>query len=468
METETSAVESFRDSISTVNKEGKRVWVYPRKQKGQFYTARTAISIFLLIILFGIPFLKVNGHPFILLDILKRKFILFGLAFGPHDFYLFGIAMLILVVFIILFTAVYGRLFCGWICPQTVFMEMVFRKIEYWIEGDAPRQRMLNKAPWTGGKIFKKLSKHSIFFGLSFLISNIFLAYIIGSDELLIIITDSPSKHLSGLIAILIFSGIFYWIYARFREQVCIIVCPYGRLQGVLLDTNSIVVAYDFVRGEPRTKFKKSEERTGGDCIDCHFCVDVCPTGIDIRNGTQLECINCTSCIDACNDIMDRVDLPRNLIRYDSLQGIKEKRKRKFTPRIVIYSVLLFVLLTVFILLLANRSDIEASVLRTPGLIYQEQPDNKLSNLYNIKLVNKTFDEIPITLKLYNKEAELKIAKSDIVVPPQGVYEEDFFIILPKDKISPENRILTIQIYSGDRLIDEFKTSFLAPKKKSN
>ena len=357
--------------------------------------------------------------------------------------------MLFLVVFIILFTAVYGRLFCGWICPQTVFMEMVFRKIEYWIEGDAPRQRMLNKAPWTGRKIYKKLSKHSIFFGLSFLISNIFLAYIIGSDELLIIITDSPSKHLSGLIAILIFSGIFYWIYARFREQVCIIVCPYGRLQSVLLDTNSIVVAYDFVRGEPRTKFKKSEERTEGDCIDCHFCVDVCPTGIDIRNGTQLECINCTSCIDACNDVMDRVDLPRNLIRYDSLQGIKEKRKRKFTPRIVIYSVLLFILLTTFTLLLANRSDIEASVLRTPGLIYQEQPDNKLSNLYNIKLVNKTFDEIPITLKLDNKEAKLMIAKSDIVVPPQGVFEEDFFIVLPKDKISPENRTLTVQIFSG-------------------
>ncbi len=467
MDTETGGVESFRDSISTVSKGGKRVWIYPRKQKGRFYTARTIVSVFLLIVLFVTPFLKVNGHPFVLLDVLSRKFILFGLAFGPYDFHLFGIAMLILMVFIILFTAVYGRLFCGWICPQTVFMEMVFRKIEYWIEGDAPRQRMLNKAPWTSRKIFKKLSKHSIFFGISFLISNTFLAYIIGIDELLIIITDPPSNHLTGLIAILIFSVTFYWIYARFREQVCIIVCPYGRLQGVLLDPNSIVVAYDFVRGEHRTKFKKDEKRTGGDCIDCHFCVDVCPTGIDIRNGTQLECINCTSCIDACNDIMDRVDLPRNLIRYDSLRGIKEKGKRKFTPRIVIYTVLLFVLFTIFTLLLANRSDIEASVLRTPGLIYQEQPDNKLSNLYNIKLVNKTFDEIPIILKLDKKEAELKLTKTDIVVPPQGVYEEDFFIILPKDKISPGNRTLTVQIFSRERLIDEFKTTFLAPKKKS-
>ena len=251
--------ERFRDSLATMTKEGKRNWIYPKKPSGRYYNARTIVSIVLLILLFAIPFIKINGHPLLILNILERKFIIFGIPFGPHDFHLFGLAMISIIVSIFLFTVVYGRIFCGWICPQTIILEMVFRKIEYFIEGDANKQRALNKSPMDKNKFLKKSSKHIIFFSLSFLISNIFLSYIIGMDQLLKIVTSPPSQHLGGLIAILIFSGIFYWVFSYFREQACTLVCPYGRLQGVMLDPNSIVIAYDNIRGEPRGKIRKNE-----------------------------------------------------------------------------------------------------------------------------------------------------------------------------------------------------------------
>ncbi|MEX2379621.1 MAG: 4Fe-4S binding protein, partial [Vicingaceae bacterium] len=253
--------QSFRDSIGTVDEEGKRKWVYPKKPKGPFHKARTWVSIFLLTLLFAGPFLRINGQPILLLDVLERKFVIFGQVFWPQDFYIFVLIMLVGVLFIVLFTVVFGRLFCGWICPQTIFMEMVFRKVEYWIEGDFKHQKRLNDGPWNAEKVRKKVLKHGIFFLISFIISNTFLAYIIGSDALIEIITDNPMNHLGGLASILIFTGVFYWVFAWFREQVCIVACPYGRLQSVMLDRNSIVVAYDYIRGEIRGKFKKNEDR---------------------------------------------------------------------------------------------------------------------------------------------------------------------------------------------------------------
>src|SRR5690606_5213797 len=306
--------QSFRDKVATVDKSGKRVWIYPHKPSGKLFNARTILSVIYLIVFFALPFIKYNGQPIFLLNIIERKFILFGQIFWPQDFFIFGLGMVVFIVFIALFTLVFGRVFCGWACPQTIFMEMVFRKFEYWIEGDAPRQKMLNKAPWNTEKIVKKFSKWIIFWLISFLIANTFLAYIIGIDELKKIITEPVSEHMGGFTAIVIFTSVFFFVYAWFREQVCTAVCPYGRMQGVLLDRDSIVVAYDYVRGEPRAKFKKNKERTQGDCIDCFQCVKVCPTGIDIRNGTQLECVNCTACIDACNHMMEAVGLPTGLI----------------------------------------------------------------------------------------------------------------------------------------------------------
>lgn len=462
------AKETFRDSIGTVSKEGKRLWIYPKKPKGKFYNARTLVSIFLILLLFVTPLIKVGGHPLLLFNFVDREFIIFGLAFGPHDFYLFGLAAIAFIVFIILFTAVFGRVFCGWICPQTVLMEMVFRKIEYWIEGDAIEQRRLNASQWTGKKIFKKYSKYSIFFIISFIISNFLLAYIIGMDELWKIVTDPPSKHITGLTSMLVFTAFFYWIFAWFREQACILVCPYGRLQGVLLDPNSVVIAYDYVRGEPRGKIKKYEERTLGDCVDCDQCVEVCPTGIDIRNGTQLECVNCTACIDACDEIMDKVKKPRGLIRFASENNIKNRLKFKVTPRIIGYSALLVLLVTVLTVLLLGRSDIDVNILRTPGMLYQEQAGGMISNLYNMKIVNKTFDKVHLTVKLENVKGEIKLIGRDLIeLEPSMILEEKFLVLLPKDEIKVMNTPLYIGVYRGEQKVDDIKTSFLGKVKEN-
>lgn len=459
--------EAFRDRIATVDEHGKRIWVYPKKPSGRLYRARTILSIFLLAFLFGAPFIKINGEPLILLNILERKFIIFGLAFWPQDFHLFALAALTLAVFIILFTVVFGRVFCGWICPQTIFMEMVFRKIEYFIEGDAHKQRALNKAPWSPEKFLKKAGKHIIFYAISFLIGNTFLAYIIGVDELYKIVTDPPAQHLAGLSAMVIFSLVFYGVFSWFREQACVIVCPYGRLQGVLLDANSIVVAYDFKRGEPRGRFRKNQPRESqGDCIACGLCEQVCPTGIDIKNGTQLECVNCTACIDACDSVMDRINKPRGLIRYASYNGIKEGTQLRLTPRIIGYSTILLLLISALTFLLANRAPLEATILRTPGVLYQETPDGKVQNLYNIKVVNKTFDRKEITLKLKDRTGELMLVSGQTLpVPEDGLAETAFFVRLPRSELTRANTIIHIEVFESGNLVETVQTAFMGPAK---
>jgi cytochrome c oxidase accessory protein FixG len=342
-----SGSESFRDSIATIDKEGKRKWIFSKKPKGRLTTYRTWVSVALLGLLFGGPFIKIGGEPLLLLNVLERRFVFFGQVFSPQDFYLFGLGMITFFVFVVLFTVIFGRIWCGWMCPQTIFMEMVFRKIEYWIEGDYKQQQALKKMPWNAEKLTKKVSKQTIFFLISFLIANTFLAYIIGIEALLAIVTESPANHLSGFISITVFTGVFYSVFAWFREQACIIVCPYGRLQGVLTDRNTIQVSYDYVRGEPRGFIRKNETRTKGDCIDCKACVNVCPTGIDIRNGVQMECVNCTACIDACDFMMDSVGLKKGLIRFASEKNIAEKEKTRFTPRMAAYTSVLTVLIGV-------------------------------------------------------------------------------------------------------------------------
>jgi cytochrome c oxidase accessory protein FixG len=454
--------ESFRDTISTV-KEGKRVWLYPNRPKGRFYNLRSYLSIVYLILFFGLPFIKIQGEPLFLINIVERKFILFGSIFWPQDFFIFGLGMLIFIVFIALFTVVFGRVFCGWACPQTVFMEMIFRKIEYWIDGDASYQKALSRSPWNSEKIGKRALKFILFFLISVLIANTFLAYIIGVDELFKIASEPISQHKGGFTGMLLFSGVFFFIYSWFREQVCIIVCPYGRMQGVLLDKNSVVVAYDYERGEPRAKFKKKEVDLKGDCVDCNLCVKVCPTGIDIRNGTQLECINCTACIDACDTIMEGVGREKGLIRFDSENGIKNKTKLAFTSRMKAYTAVLVLLIGIEVTLLATRSDYDATVLRAKGLLYQEQPNQQVSNLFTIKLVNKTRDSMPVTLKIENMKGTIQMVGKDLVVRKEGITESSFFIFLDKKDITKRKTKLKIGVYSNNKKIKTVRTNFLGP-----
>lgn len=464
--------ERFRDSISTINEEGKRSWVYPKKPSGRFYKYRSWVSWFLLAFLFSAPFIKIDGNQFILLNVIERRFNIFGFPFWPQDFYLVVISMIIGVVFITLFTVAFGRIFCGWICPQTIFLEMIFRKVEYLIEGDRGKQIRLNKQPWNAEKIRKKVLKWFIFFVISFFIANVFLAYIISSDTLLQYITSTPSENIGTLISLLIFTGVFYWVFAWFREQVCVIACPYGRLQGVLLDNQSVVVAYDHVRGEKekgRAKFNKKEDRakTGkGDCIDCMQCVHVCPTGIDIRNGTQLECVNCTACIDECDHMMEKVGLPTGLIRYASIENIEKKTPFKFNLRMKGYTAVLGVLFTVLIVLLFLRNDVEARVLRLPGQLYQHKENNIISNVYTYKIINKTTKDIEdVSYKLLSHDGEIKLVSNALfVVPKQGLAEGSLFIELPSAVLKGDKVKLKIGIYSKDKLIETTTTNFLGPR----
>ncbi len=453
----------FRDSIGTVDASGKRRWIYPKKPGGPFYRARTIVSLILLVVFFTGPFLRIGGHPLLQLNFLERKFYLFGVAFWPQDFHLFGLAFLTLVVFIILFTVVFGRLFCGWACPQTIFMEMVFRKIEYWIEGDAAAQRKLNAAPWSPGKFLRKALKQGIFYAISFIIGNTFLAYIIGSEALLQIISAPVGQHLGGFIAMVIFSFVFFAVFAWFREQVCVLVCPYGRLQGVLLDQNSVVVHYDYVRGEPRGKGRRGTGSTLGDCIDCNQCVEVCPTGIDIRNGTQLECVNCTACIDACNTVMTRISRPKGLIRYASFKGIRDGAQIVLTPRLAGYTTVLSILVILLAVLLALRSPVETTILRTPGVMYQILESGWLRNLYNIKVVNKTYAVQPIELRLVQPASGRITMVSDLVVAEEAIQQSAFFIDLPRSAIIANKVPLVIEIWSGNQKLETVKTGFIGP-----
>lgn len=463
--------DTFRDSIATVDKNGKRIWLYPKKPKGKFTGYRNYLSALLLAILFITPFIKVGGEPLVMLNIIERKFIILGVVFYPQDFHLFLFLMLTGFVFIILFTVVFGRIFCGWVCPQTIFMESVFRKIEYWIEGDSPAQKRLDSAPWTTDKIIKKLSKHAIFFTISVIISNIFLSYIISMDKVIQIISEPISEHKVGFISMLLFSGAFYFVFSKLREQVCTTICPYGRLQGVLLDKNSIVISYDWLRGEPRGKIKKKSELTPvldqlGDCIDCKLCVHVCPTGIDIRNGTQLECINCTACIDACDEVMAKVNRPTGLIRYDSYTGIETGKRTLFTPRAIVYSVILGILILANIFLLANRSPVEALVLRTPGKLFQKTEDGKITNLYNYQLTNKSGKEMKVSLSVENPHFNIRFVGNppELILPDQTL-EGALFLEVPKEKIDKRKTWIYLTLNSDTKVLDKTKTTFLGPEK---
>ena len=492
------APDDFRNHIATVDAAGKRKWVHPKQPAGRFYQRRTWVSYLLLAILFGLPWIRVGGEPIFLFNVLERRFILFGLHFTPQDFHLFAILMLTGMVFVVLFSAVFGRLFCGWVCPQTIFMEMVFRKIEYWVEGDANAQKRLAKAKWSSNKLRKKALKHGLFLLVSALIAHTFLAYVIGTDALLDIVRQSPLEAPGGFLAIVVFIGAFYAVFAYLREQVCIAICPYGRLQGVLLDDDSVNVIYDYERGEPRGKIDRGQpKRTSctscaacresntacgdrilqqieanlaaaapplkGDCIDCGLCVQVCPTGIDIRNGIQMECINCTACIDACDAVMDKIDRPRGLIRYDSERGVREKTRRIWTPRVLAYSAVLLALIALNAFLLGNRDGVDVILLRAPGSLYHPEGDTAVTNLYTYQVVNKTGRDLPLTFTVADDSgAAVRVVGRLPQATAGEVAEGALFLVVPADG-RPFPDAIKVSVRSGEEELRRISTSFLHP-----
>jgi cytochrome c oxidase accessory protein FixG len=461
--------ENFRDSIGTIEASGERHFIHPKKPKGRFYNYRTWLSWVLLAIFFILPFVKINGEQFFLFNVVERQFNIFGYPFFPQDFHIFAIGIGVSVVFIILFTVIFGRIFCGWLCPQTIFMEMIFRKIEYLIEGDRSKQIKLEKQAWNAEKIRKKSLKYFVFALVSFIITNTMFAYVIGTDTLIQYMKDGIGMHLKTFIILIAFTSVFYFVFAWFREQACIIVCPYGRLQGVLLDNNSINVAYDFVRGEGesgRGKLRKNEDRTTtglGDCVDCKQCVAVCPTGIDIRNGTQLECINCTACIDACDETMDHIGFERGLIRYTSENNIEKGEKFKFGIRHKFYTAVLIALLGLLVTLIMFRGSVETVILNTPGQKFKKE-GTLIVNDFDYKVINKgtkTIENITFKVLSHKGSIENTAYDMDVAVSERGVGA--LKIKIEKDDLSSYKEEIKIGVYSDDKLIEEVIVKFSGP-----
>lgn len=457
------------NSAGTKSGNEKRQWIYAKKPGGKLYNYRQWVGYSLLLFLFAAPFIKINGNPFLMFNIIERKFSIFGSVFYPQDLHIFVFGMLIMMVGIVLFTAVYGRVWCGWTCPQTIFMELIFRRIEYVIEGDWIQQRKLNEGPDSDARAWKKVLKHTIFFTISFFISNIFLAYIIGVDALYKIMADPVDQHVVGFASIIIFTFAFYAVFAHVREIVCTTLCPYGRLQGVLLDEKSLTVAYDMNRGEPRGKLKKHDaEQQQGDCIDCKLCVHVCPTGIDIRNGTQLECVNCTACIDACDTVMDKIGKPKRLIGFYSMDDLSEEGKadKKNNTRAIAYSAILVVLTVVFGLLLFSRSEIDGRLLRATGSSYQLREDGKVSNLYTLELLNKSGKDIQFDIESVDDKVNVQMVNNIHDLKKEGSATLSFFLLMDKGEIEQYKQNVKINIVSDGKVMETLKTTFIAPPNK--
>ena len=401
------AHETFRDELASVAPDGRRRWIYARQPSGRIYNARTIVAAVLLTFLFAAPFVRVNGLPLVLLNVIERRFVLFGLLFWPQDFFLVVLILLTILVTLALSTAAVGRIWCGWLCPQTVFLEMVFRRIEFWIEGSALQQMRRNRGPWTPERIARTAVKHGVFFGLSFVIANLFLAYIIGVDQLRVIVTDPPGRHLAGLIAILIFSTAFYAVFARFREQACVLACPYGRYMSSLIDRDTITVTYDAKRGEPRGHLTHATAGAApalGDCVDCYQCVTVCPTGIDIRNGVQLECVSCAACVDACNGVMHRLNRKPGLIRHTSHTAAATGAGRRFPARIKAYAAVWIALLVTVTALIATRPDLDVLILRQAGTLFGTEAGGGVVNLYTVQVFNRSADSQEFEIVLRSPE----------------------------------------------------------------
>ena len=455
--------DTFRGELASVHKDGRRKWVYARQPAGRFYTARTLLSYVLLALLFFGPLVTVHGQPILLLNVLERKFIIFGVVFWPQDFYLLVLCVLTGFVTVALVTSAVGRIWCGWLCPQTIFLEMLFRKIEWRIEGSAQQQLRRDKAPMNADTIWRKALKHGIFFGLSFLIANVFLAYIISAETLWGIVSAPPREHVTGLFAIVVFSLVFYAVFARFREQACTLACPYGRVMGALVDERTITPTYDRSRGEPRGKLTRgAQDADRGDCIDCGQCVTVCPTGIDIRNGIQLECVACTACVDACDATMQRVNRPTGLIRYTSEEAVRTGRPNTLSWRVKAYAAVWLVLCAATVTLIARRPDLDVLILRQPGTLQTTLDNGDVSNFYNVQVINRSGAAYTLAYRVVDAVGGSITPLGPIgEVQPYGLVQGRFLLRLSPKAVSGTTTPVRIEVSERGEVVTVVQTSFI-------
>ncbi len=384
----TTAPQATEQVLSTLNRDGSRRWLHPRLSRGRFHRRRLAVAWGLIALFTAIPYLRMNGKPWILLDVPARRFTLFGATFLPTDGFLLMLLMVGILLTVFLLTAMFGRVWCGWACPQTVYMEFVYRPIERLTTGRSRFTRRLGLDRVGEGP--RRALRYALYLLLSVYLAHTFLAYFVGVDRLRHWIGGSPFQHPAAFLVMAVTTLLMLLDFGYFREQVCLVACPYGRFQSVLLDRRSKIVGYDPGRGEPRAKPKeRAAARPAGDCIDCGACVHTCPTGIDIREGLQMECVHCTQCIDACDAIMDRVGKPRGLIRYTSKAELAGEPRRMLRPRVVIYPAIIAIVFGLLAASLVEKEDADVTVLRGIGSPYAELPDGRISNQLRIKIVNR-------------------------------------------------------------------------------
>ncbi len=373
--------------LSTLERDGSRRWLFPKLAKGTWWHRRRILAYCLMCVFVLVPHLKISGRPFFRIDLILREFTFFGTTFYPTDTLLLALLILSAFISIVFITAVTGRAWCGWACPQTVYMEFLFRPIDRLFEGTAGK----------GGKAKQplpfplKVLRFLVYLGLSMFLAHTFLAYFVGPETLEDwILHSTPLSHPTAFLVMATASVLLTFDFYYFREQTCLIACPYGRFQSVMLDKQSMIVAYDYNRGEPREKGRRQQGDNKGHCVDCHQCTAVCPTGIDIRNGLQMECINCTQCIDACDAVMTKIGLPTGLIRYSSQAVLEKKPKRVLRARTIIYPMILVTVLSVFAYALYNTSGFSANVTRGKGTPFTAVPPSKVMNRFNLKITNRT------------------------------------------------------------------------------
>lgn len=393
-----------RDSVTTIQSDGSRPFLFPADAHGRFATARQVSAFFLIALYLSLPWIDVGGYPAVFLDIAERRFHLFGITLAAQDMWLLFFLITGLGFSLFFITALLGRVWCGWACPHTVFLDHVYRRIERWIDGDAVKRRALDLAPLTAGKAVRRVVKHALYLLVSATITHLLLAYFVSIPEVWDMVTHAPSEHWSAFAFIFIATGILYFNFAWFREQLCIVICPYGRIQSALIDDHSLVVGYDVKRGEPRGKARQADGAPPGDCVACNRCVQVCPTGIDIRQGLQMECVGCTACIDACDDVMTRLGRPRGLIRYDSQNGFGSRPTRWIRPRTLLYFVLLLTGAGVATWALSTVRPANLSVTRMTGAPYVLEPTT-VRNQFLVRIVNKRSEDATFVLKLVNAPA---------------------------------------------------------------
>lgn len=450
--------------LPTLEHDGSRRWLYPVLATGNLWRARRVVAWVLIAIFTLIPHLRYMGKPLVLLDIPQRRFTIFGFTFLPTDTLLLALAMVSVFVTIFLVTALVGRVSCGWACPQTVYMEFWFRPIDRWFEGTCgkggrPKQALSGWRYW--GRLL-------VYLLVCMFLTHTFLAYFVGTDALAHWIRQSPLKHPVPFLVMAVTTGLLMFDFLFFREQLCLIACPYGRFQSVMLDRRSLIVAYDKNRGEPRSKGKRllPVVSPAGDCIDCGKCVQVCPTGIDIRNGLQMECINCTQCIDACNDVMDRIGSTRGLIRYSSQEQLESNTKKILRPRLIIYPAVLLITFTLFGIVLSSKHAFDATLLRSLGSPFTIASDGMIENNMRLKLVNRTETQTSFTLKLIGAENAIITLQegNDIVLKPEETRTFNFLVRFPSSEVQRGKKDMQLEVESSQKAARKLKLTLLSPR----